>query len=156
MSPCSMMDIRELYQEVILDHAKKPRNFRALENPTAQADGFNPLCGDKATIYLKLEGDTLADVAFKGAGCSISTASASLMTDALKGKTRAEAEALFERFHRLVTGDPSKAAQSTDPELGKLAVFAGVCEFPVRVKCASLAWHTLKAALEGQGSVTTE
>ena len=151
-----MTDLRELYQEVILDHAKKPRNFRAIEEPTAQAEGFNPLCGDRATIFLKLEGDRLSDVSFKGAGCSISTASASLMTDALKGKTREEADALFERFHRLVTADPSKAAENAAPELGKLAVFAGVCEFPARVKCASLAWHTLKAALEGQGQVSTE
>jgi nitrogen fixation NifU-like protein len=151
-----MSELRELYQEVILDHARKPRNFRALEDPSAQADGFNPLCGDRATVYLKLDGDTLADVAFKGAGCSISTASASLMTDAVKGKTRAEVLALFDRFHRLVTGDPSRAAESSDPTLGKLAVFAGVCEFPARVKCASLAWHTLKAALDGQASTTTE
>jgi nitrogen fixation NifU-like protein len=149
-------DLRELYQEVILDHAKKPRNFRAIEEPTARAEGFNPLCGDRATIFLKLEGDRLSDVSFKGAGCSISTASASLMTDALKGRTREEAEVLFERFHRLVTADPSKAAENAAPELGKLAVFAGVCEFPARVKCASLAWHTLKAALEGQGQVSTE
>jgi nitrogen fixation NifU-like protein len=149
-------DLRELYQEVILDHAKKPRNFRVLEEATAKADGFNPLCGDKATVYVTLEGDTLKDVTFKGAGCSISTASASLMTDALKGRTRAEADALFERFHRLVTSDPSKAAENSAPELGKLAAFAGVCEFPARVKCASLAWHTLKAALEGQSAVSTE
>jgi nitrogen fixation NifU-like protein len=149
-------DLRELYQEVILDHAKKPRNFRAIEEATAKAEGYNPLCGDRATVFVQMEGDRLRDVSFKGAGCSISTASASLMTDALKGKTRAEAEALFDRFHRLVTADPSKAAENAAPELGKLAVFAGVCEFPARVKCASLAWHTLKAALEGQGSATTE
>jgi nitrogen fixation NifU-like protein len=149
-------ELRELYQEVILDHAKRPRNFREIEAPTAKADGYNPLCGDRATVYLKLEGDRVADASFKGAGCSISTASASLMTDALKGKTRAEAEALFDRFHRLVTSDPSRAAENAAPELGKLAVFAGVCEFPVRVKCASLAWHTMKAALDGRGSATTE
>lgn len=151
-----MSELRELYQEVILDHAKRPRNFREIEAPTAKADGYNPLCGDRATVYLKLEGDRVADASFKGAGCSISTASASLMTDALKGKTRAEAEALFDRFHRLVTSDPSRAAENAAPELGKLAVFAGVCEFPVRVKCASLAWHTMKAALDGRGSATTE
>ena len=151
-----MTDLRELYQEVILDHARKPRNFRVLEAATAKADGFNPLCGDKATVYVQLEDNTLKDVSFKGTGCSISTASASIMTDALKGKTRAEADVLFERFHRLVTSDPSKAAENAAPELGKLAAFAGVCEFPARVKCASLAWHTLKAALDGQGAVTTE
>ena len=151
-----MTDLRDLYQEVILDHAKKPRNFRVIEDASAKADGFNPLCGDKATIFLKMDGDQVADVSFKGAGCSISTASASIMTDAVKGKSRAEAEALFDRFHRLVTSDPSKAAENAAPELGKLAVFAGVCEFPARVKCASLAWHTLKAALSGEGAVTTE
>ena len=150
------MNLRDLYQEVILDHAKKPRNFRAIDAPSAQADGFNPLCGDRATIFLKLDGDLLSDVAFKGAGCSISTASASIMTEAIRGKTRAEAEAIFDRFHKLVTGDPSKAAEDKGPDLGKLAVFAGVCEFPARVKCASLAWHTMKAALDGQGTVSTE
>jgi nitrogen fixation protein NifU and related proteins len=151
-----MNSLRDLYQEVILDHAKKPRNFRAIDAPSAKAEGFNPLCGDRATIFLKLDGDRLLDVAFKGAGCSISTASASIMTEAIQGKTRAEASALFDRFHKLVTGDPSKAADNADPDLGKLAVFAGVCEFPARVKCASLAWHTMKAALDGQGTVSTE
>ena len=149
-------ELRELYQEVILDHSKRPRNFRELPAATGRAEGYNPLCGDRATVYVEVEGDRVKDVSFKGAGCSISTASASLMTDALKGKTREEADALFERFHRLVTADPSKAAENAAPELGKLAVFAGVCEFPARVKCASLAWHTLKAALEGQGQVSTE
>jgi nitrogen fixation NifU-like protein len=154
-----MSDLRELYQEVILDHAKKPRNFRAIADATARADGHNPLCGDKATVFLKLEGDRLTDLSFSGSGCSISTASASIMTDVLKGKTRAEAEALFTRFHDLVTGDPTQAARKAREEaqdLGKLAVFAGVSEFPARVKCASLAWHTLKAALSGQGATTTE
>jgi nitrogen fixation NifU-like protein len=150
-------DLRELYQEVILDHAKTPRNFRVIEEATARADGSNPLCGDRATVFVKLDGDRVADVSFKGVGCSISTASASLMTDAVKGKTRAEAEELFERFHGLVTADPSRAGQdAVGPGLGKLAVFAGVCEYPARVKCASLAWHTLKAALEGQGAASTE
>src|SRR6185436_5525310 len=133
-------NLRELYQEVILDHSKKPRNFREMADATRKSDGYNPLCGDKATVYVKL----------KGAGCSISTASASMMTDALKGKTTAEAEALFQRFHTLVTSDPSKASENAAPELGKLAVFSGVCEFPVRVKCAALAWHTLKAAMDNQ------
>ena len=150
------MDLRDLYQEVILDHAKKPRNFRAIDSPSARAEGFNPLCGDRATIFLSLEGDRISDATFKGAGCSISTASASIMTEAIRGKTRSEATALFDRFHKLVTGDPTKATESADPELGKLAVFAGVCEFPARVKCASLAWHTMKAALDGQGTVSTE
>jgi nitrogen fixation NifU-like protein len=152
----SASDLRELYQEVILDHAKRPRNFRELPEANRKAEGYNPLCGDKATVFVRLEGDTVTDVSFKGAGCSISTASASLMTEALKGKTRAEVEALFDRFHRLVTSDPSKAAENTAPELGKLAAFAGVCEFPVRVKCASLPWHTFKAALEGEPATSTE
>ena len=149
-------ELRELYQEVILDHAKRPRNFREIPAATGRADGFNPLCGDKATVFLLLEGDVVKDVSFKGAGCSISTASASMMTEALHGKTRAEAEALFERFHRLVTGDPSQAQPENAPELGKLAAFSGVSEFPVRVKCASLPWHTFKAALSGVGRASTE
>jgi nitrogen fixation NifU-like protein len=149
-------ELRELYQEVILDHAKRPRNFREIPAATGRADGFNPLCGDKATVFLELEGDVVKDVSFKGAGCSISTASASMMTEALRGKTRAEAEVLFERFHRLVTSDPSRAQPDNAPELGKLAVFSGVSEFPVRVKCASLPWHTFKAALSGGGRASTE
>jgi len=149
-------ELRELYQEVILDHAKRPRNFREIPAATRRADGFNPLCGDRATVFLELEGDVVKDVSFQGAGCSISTASASMMTEALRGKTRAEAEALFERFHRLVTSDPSRAPEAAAPELGKLAVFSGVSEFPVRVKCASLPWHTFKAALSGQGQASTE
>ncbi len=149
-------ELRELYQEVILDHAKRPRNFREIPAATGKADGFNPLCGDKATIFLELEGDVVKDVSFKGAGCSISTASASMMTEALRGKPRAEAEALFERFHRLVTSDSSRAQPDPAPELGKLAVFSGVSEFPVRVKCASLPWHTFKAALAGAGQASTE
>ena len=142
-------DLRELYQELILDHSKRPRNLREEKDATAHAEGYNPLCGDRATVYVTLEGDRLKDVSFVGKGCSISTASASMMTEALKGKTRAETEALFERFHALVTAPPDKAHENAAPELGKLAVFAGVCEFPARVKCASLAWHTLKAALDG-------
>jgi nitrogen fixation NifU-like protein len=149
--------LRELYQEVILDHSKKPRNFRPLPGATGQADGYNPLCGDRATVFIRLDGDVVADVSFQGAGCSISTASASMMTESVKGKTRAEAEALFERFHTLVTRDSAAAEQAADPALGKLAVFSGVWEFPVRVKCASLPWHTLKAALEGDAHpVSTE
>ncbi len=152
-----MSELRELYQEVILDHSKRPRNFREIEEANGKADGYNPLCGDRATIYLVLEGDVVKDASFKGAGCSIFTASASMMTEAVKGKTRAEVERLFEGFHELVTAAPDKADRSADPALGKLAVFSGVSEFPVRVKCASLAWHTLKAALAGEAApVSTE
>jgi nitrogen fixation NifU-like protein len=150
-------ELRELYQEVILDHSKKPRNFHDMKDANRSADGFNPLCGDKATIFVRLEGDVVKDVSFTGKGCSISTASASMMTEALKGKTRREAEALFERFHALVTASPDTAQENAAPELGKLAAFSGVCEFPVRVKCASLPWHTFKAAIEGQAEpVKTE
>jgi nitrogen fixation protein NifU and related proteins len=150
-------DLRELYQELILDHTKKPRNFGELPGANRRAEGYNPLCGDRATVFVRLEGDKVVDVRFQGAGCSISTASASMMTESIKGKTRAEAEKLFDRFHQLITSDPTRAAQNAAPELGKLAVFSGVCEFPVRVKCASLAWHTLKAALAGEDtSVSTE
>ena len=150
-------ELRELYQEVILDHSKRPRNFEVLPGATHQAEGFNPLCGDKATVYLKVEDDMVKSVTFKGAGCSISTASASMMTESIKGKSREEAEALFARFHALVTRDSARAETEADPALGKLAVFSGVWEFPVRVKCASLPWHTLKAALAGDGHpVSTE
>jgi nitrogen fixation NifU-like protein len=148
-------DLRELYQEVILDHSKRPRNFHGMPEANRTAAGHNPLCGDRATVYLHVEGDLVSDVSFEGAGCSISTASASMMTDALKGKTVAEAKALFDRFHDLVTADPSKTA-SASSELGKLAVFAGVHEFPMRVKCASLPWHTMIAALEGGDKASTE
>jgi nitrogen fixation NifU-like protein len=149
-------DLRELYQETILDHSKKPRNFRDMPEATGQAQGFNPLCGDKATVYVRLEGGMVKDVSFKGAGCSISTASASIMTEALKGKSQAEVEELFQRFHALITSDPTRAAENDAPELGKLAAFSGVSEFPVRVKCASLPWHTLKAALRGDEKASTE
>ncbi len=150
-----MDDLRELYQEVILDHSKRPRNLRRMPDANRRADGHNPLCGDRATVYLRIEDGVVRDVSFEGSGCSISTASASMMTDALKGRTVAEAEALFARFHDLVTADPSKGATAA-AELGKLAVFAGVHEFPIRVKCASLAWHTMKAALEGGSKASTE
>jgi nitrogen fixation NifU-like protein len=144
--------IDDLYQEIILDHSKKPRNFGHLDAASTHAEGFNPLCGDRLTLELRLEGDIVKDARFVGAGCAISVASASLMTESLKGKTRAEAGNLFERFHQLLTSD---AAKSED--LGKLAVFSGVREYPTRVKCATLAWHTLKAALENSGEeVTTE
>jgi nitrogen fixation NifU-like protein len=138
-----MADLSDLYQEVILDHNRRPRNFRSIDDATRQQEGFNPLCGDRLMLYVKLEGGVISDVAFQGSGCAISKASASLMTDALKGKTSDEARALFERFHAMVTSPPD----APTPELGKLAVLAGVREYPTRVKCASLAWHTLKAAV---------
>lgn len=150
-----MSDLRDLYQEVILEHSKAPRNYRVLATANHKAEGYNPLCGDRFTVYLELEGDAIRDISFQGAGCAISKASASMMTQALKGKTRAEAEEFFERFHKVVTGQsPAGDAAS----LGKLAVFSGVSEFPARVKCATLAWHTLHAALEGkaEATVTTE
>ena len=138
-----MSELTDLYQEVILDHNRRPRNFRAIERAEAQQEGYNPLCGDRLTLYVKLDGDVISDVAFQGSGCAISKASASLMTEALKGKTVEEARALFDRFHDMVTSSPD-----TPPaDLGKLSVFSGVREFPTRVKCASLAWHTLKAAV---------
>ena len=148
-------ELRELYQQVILDHNKSPRNFREMGNATQHAEGYNPLCGERIDVYLLIEDGIVKDVSFKGEGCAISKASASLMTQILKGKTKAEAEKLFEKFHDLVTG---KLGENPEiEELGKLAVLAGVQEFPVRVKCASLAWHTMMNALEGrQEKVTTE
>src|SRR5579884_682113 len=149
-----MSDLRELYQEVILDHNKQPRNFREMENANREAEGHNPLCGDEVTIYLEVEDGVIKDISFQGKGCAISKASASMMTAALKGKTVAEAEAIFGQFHAMVMGED----EDVDAEnLGKLAVFSGVREFPARVKCASLAWHTLHAALEQQDTpVSTE
>lgn len=150
-----MSDLRELYQEVILDHYKRPRNFGELSPCDHRAHGNNPLCGDKLVVYLTLEGETISQVHFQGEGCAISTASASLMTEALVGKTREEAEAIFQVFHRLVTGEPLSDAESES--LGKLAIFEGVREFPLRVKCASLCWHTVRAALKNEkDAVTTE
>ena len=150
-----MSELRELYQEVILDHNKKPRNFRTIEEPTRKADGHNPLCGDNVTIYLDIADGVIKDVAFQGSGCAISKASASLMTTVLKGKTLEEAEATFDEFHNLVTSDTEDEID-TD-HLGKLAVFSGVREYPARVKCASLAWHTVHAALHAADEpVTTE
>ena len=148
-----MSELEDLYQEVILDHNKRPRNLRAVEGASHHAEGYNPLCGDKVTVYLKLEGDRINDISFQGSGCAISTASASILTETLKGKTREEAEALFQRFHDLVTG--KGLGNGPGPSLGKLAVFSGVSEFPVRVKCATLAWHTLRSALAGSGEVVT-
>jgi nitrogen fixation protein NifU and related proteins len=150
-----MSDLRDLYQDVILEHSKTPRNYRALPAANHTAEGFNPLCGDRFTVYLDMDNDSIRDISFQGAGCAISKASASMMTQTLKGKTKAEAEEIFERFHKLVTG--TSPAGEDEAALGKLAVFSGVSEFPVRVKCATLAWHTLHAALEGKAeAVSTE
>ena len=145
-------ELGDLYQQVILDHNRKPRNFRKLPSPTQVAEGYNPLCGDRVAVEVELEAGVIRDVAFQGSGCAISKASASLMTDSLKGRSVADARALFERFHRMVTTPPDAPVE----DLGKLSVLAGVREFPVRVKCASLAWHTLKAALEQEQIATTE
>lgn len=139
-------ELRDLYQEVILDHNKRPRNFRALEAPARRADGHNPLCGDRVTIFVRMNGDRIEDVAFQGSGCAISKASASMMTDSIKGHTLGEVDALFDAFQAMVTA-PSDREPEVD-DLGKLAVFSGVREFPSRVKCASLAWHALRAALK--------
>ena len=149
-----MPELRELYQELILEHSKHPRNYRALNGASRKIEGFNPLCGDHFTVYLQMEGDVIRDLSFQGAGCAISKSSASVMTQALKGKTREQAADLFRKFHDLVTGN----LHDDDREsLGKLAVFSGVSEFPMRVKCATLAWHAVNAALAGtEDSVTTE
>ena len=150
-----MSELRELYQEVILDHNKRPRNFGPLEEADRDAEGFNPLCGDRFTVHLKMDGDRIEDIRFEGNGCAISTASASVMTETLKGKTMEEAKALFASFHDLVTGKTDGDASLAT--LGKLAVFGGVSEFPVRVKCATLSWHTTQAALDESGeTVSTE
>jgi nitrogen fixation NifU-like protein len=140
-----MSDVRELYQQLIVDHSKSPRNCRAISGADLSAEGYNPLCGDHVTLFVKLDNNRVNDISFQGNGCAISTASASLLTEVLRGKTREEAEALFAKFHDLVTGHGNGQSAS---ELGKLRVFAGVSEFPVRVKCATLVWHTLKAAFE--------
>lgn len=150
-----MSELRELYQSVILDHSKKPRNFREPAGANRSCEGHNPLCGDHVTVYVALQGDVVKDVGFEGNGCAISTAAASLMTEAVKGRPLREVHALFERYHALLTSRPSDPVDATD--LGKLSVFAGVREFPMRVKCATLCWHTLSSALEGSAAqVTTE
>ena len=150
-----MDELRELYQEMILDHYKSPRNHHKIDGANHHAEGYNPLCGDRVTVYLLLEGDTIEDLSFEGSGCAICTASSSLMTEVLKGKTLAEAEAHFGKFRDLVTSDPSG-----DPDgdgLGKLAIFAGVREYPIRIKCATLPWHTFQAAIADKSeTVTTE
>lgn len=144
--------VNDLYQEIILDHSKRPRNFHPMPDATSRAEGFNPLCGDRLRLYVKMENGLVRDASFEGSGCAISTASASLMTESLKGKTREQAMALLERFHELLTKESPVTA-----ELGKLAVFCGVRDYPARVKCATLCWHTLKSALEGvEAPVSTE
>jgi nitrogen fixation NifU-like protein len=146
--------LRELYQQVILDHNKNPRNYKELPDATAKVEGYNPLCGDHYTVYLQTDGDTIRDVGFTGNGCAISKASASVMSSTVKGKTKEEADRLFETFQKLVTGH---AGDLDEDELGRLAAFSGVSEFPARVKCATLAWHTLRTALQGSGDkVSTE
>jgi nitrogen fixation NifU-like protein len=149
-----MSELSELYQQVILDHNKKPRNFRKLETANHTAEGFNPLCGDQLTVYLYLEADAVKDISFEGSGCAISKAAASMMTQAVKGKTKEEVEQLFDEFHKMVTGDLDE--ENTANRLGNLKIFAGVRDFPVRVKCATLSWHTMHAALRNQGVVSTE
>jgi nitrogen fixation NifU-like protein len=150
MSSNSTSDLQELYQEVILDHNKRPRNFRAIEHGQ-KAEGYNPLCGDRLTVYLRVENGRIQDASFQGSGCAISKASASLMTDIIKGKTLEEAGDLFERFHGMITSAPEEPVD----DLGKLTVFAGVRQFPIRVKCASLPWHTLRAAVEAREEVVS-
>ncbi|RMG46020.1 MAG: SUF system NifU family Fe-S cluster assembly protein [Acidobacteria bacterium] len=149
-----MGELDELYQEMVLDHGKRPRNRGRLEEPSARAEGYNPLCGDRLTLYLKIEGDVVTDARFEGSGCAISTASTSLMTEAVKGKPVSEVDRLFRLFHDMLTG-PEEAAEPPE-ELGKLAALAGVRKFPIRVKCATLPWHTLKAALAGERVASTE
>jgi nitrogen fixation NifU-like protein len=149
-----MSDLRELYQQVILDHNKNPRNFHEMADASRKVEGYNPLCGDHYTVFVRFEGDTIRDVSFTGNGCAISKASASVMSSTVKGKTADEAQSLFDTFHKLVTGDMSGLSAA---DLGRLAAFSGVSEFPARVKCATLAWHTLRTAIEGHGeSVSTE
>ncbi|MCX8056917.1 MAG: SUF system NifU family Fe-S cluster assembly protein [Ignavibacteria bacterium] len=148
-----MSDLRELYQEVILDHSKHPKNYHKMEDATHKAEGYNPLCGDHFYLYLKVEDGVIKDISFEGAGCAISKASASIMTSIVKGKTIEEAQKIFNNFHSFVTG---KVDKTFDPNsLGKLAVFSGVSEFPVRVKCATLAWHTLINALERKSEIAS-
>ena len=146
-----MSELRDLYQEVILDHGRRPRHFGPMAAPSHQAEGYNPLCGDRITVHLKIDGDVISDVTFEGRGCAISTASASLMAESLIGRSTADIGPLFDGFHDLVTGETGADGE----DLGKLAVFGGVREFPMRVKCATLAWHTLKAALEGADAPAT-
>ena len=149
-----MSELSELYQQVILDHNKKPRNFHKLENANRRAEGFNPLCGDQLNVYLHVEDDQVKEVSFEGSGCAISKASASMMPQAVKGKTKQEAETLFNEFHRMATGELDE--ENEPNHLGNLKIFAGVRDFPARVKCATLSWHTMHAALNDEQSATTE
>ena len=149
-----MSELSELYQAVILDHNKKPRNFRKLENASRSAEGYNPLCGDHLTVYVNMTDDSVQEIAFEGSGCAISKAAASMMTQAVKGKTREQIEELFKEFHSMVTGDLDE--ENDENHLGNLKIFAGVREFPVRVKCATLPWHTMHAALNNQEHASTE
>jgi len=149
-----MSELSELYQAVILDHNKKPRNFHKLDSANRFAEGYNPLCGDQLNVYLRLEDDQVQDVSFEGSGCAISKASASMMTQAVKGKTKAEAEMLFNEFHRMATGELDE--ENEPHHLGKLTIFSGVRDFPARVKCATLSWHTMHAALNNQEHISTE
>ena len=148
-----MPELDELYQEVILDHNKSPRNYRTMANANRKAQGYNPLCGDQVTIYVQLDEGIIKDISFQGSGCAISKASASLMTSALKGKSEAEAKQLFENVHRMLTG--KSGANGQDEDVGKLAILSGVCKFPARVKCASLAWHTVNSALKGEDEMAS-
>ena len=149
-----MSELSELYQQVILDHNKKPRNFHQLETANRTAEGFNPLCGDQLTVYMQLEDEVVKDISFVGEGCAISKAAASMMTQSIKGKSKQEAETLFDEFHRMVTGELD--SELTPNQLGRLTIFSGVRDYPARVKCASLSWHTMRAALHDQGTISTE
>lgn len=149
-----MSELSELYQQVILDHNKKPRNFHKLESPSHTAEGYNPLCGDHLTVYVNLTGDEVTDISFEGNGCAISKAAASMMTQAVKGKTKERAESLFNEFHSMVTGQLDE--ENEENSLSNLKIFAGVRDFPVRVKCATLPWHTMRAALNNEQTVSTE
>ncbi len=148
-----MAELDDLYQEVILDHNRSPRNFRAMENANRKAQGYNPLCGDQMTVYLKLEDGVIQDISFQGSGCAISKASASLMTAELKGKTESQAQQLFESVHKMLTGE--RGAQERGRAVGKLEILSGVCKFPARVKCASLAWHTVNSALQNEKKIAS-
>jgi nitrogen fixation protein NifU and related proteins len=149
-----MSELSELYQQVILDHNKKPRNFRKLETANRSAEGYNPLCGDQLTVYMQLEDEVVKEISFEGSGCAISKASASMMTQSIKGKSKEQAETLFDEFHRMVTGELDE--ETMPNQLGRLTIFSGVRDFPARVKCASLSWHTMRAALNGQETTSTE
>jgi nitrogen fixation NifU-like protein len=150
-----MSELDELYQEVILDHNRSPRNYRAMTNANRKAQGYNPLCGDQVTVYVDLEEGVIKDISFQGSGCAISKASASMMTAELKGKTEAKAKELFDNVHKMLTGEATKNGPPDKSGVGKLAILSGVCKFPARVKCASLAWHTVNSALKGGETVTS-